>query len=404
MVVERDPESPYDAREGRIHVVLDGDWVVADGTTLGADNGIGVAAAMAAAVDPDVVHGPLELLFTVTEEQGLVGARELDGSLLRGRRLLNLDGSEEGITVGCAGSIHSFTRLSLHPEATPLPWIGLELQLGGARGGHSGADVALGRVNANKALGRVLSRMADAAPLRIARLDGGASRNAIPRSANAVVAVPEDDEPTVRAAGEAQLAQLRDQFASSDADLTLDLERGSAERAASIATTRRLLDLLAATPTGVIAMTPELSGVVETSSSLTLVETNDDVVTLGSMTRSANAQALDDVAATIDGLGRLAGAEVEHRHSYPPWTPALDSHLLELARETWQRIFGSAPKLVVVHGGLECAVIGEKLPGVEMISIGPEILSPHAPGERLRISSTQDFYRLLGALLDALSR
>src|SRR6185437_6219503 len=132
--------------------------------------------------------------------------------------------------------------------------------------------------------------------------------------------------------------------------------------------------------------------------------TNDQVVTLGSMTRSATAHALDDVAATIDGVGRLAGAEVEHRRSYPPWTPALDSHLLELARETWQRVFGSAPKLVVVHGGLECAVIGEKLPGVEMISIGPEIVSPHAPGERLRISSTQDFYRLLGALLDALSR
>jgi dipeptidase D len=246
--------------------------------------------------------------------------------------------------------------------------------------------------------------MADTAPLRLARLDGGVSRNAIPREASAVIAVPEDDEAAARAAGEAELARLRAQFATSDSALTLDVARAPAERTASVATTSKLLDLLAATPSGVLAMTPELTGVVETSSSLTVVETDEDVVTLASMTRSANAQALDDVAATIGRVGRLAGAEVEHRRSYPPWTPDHDSHLLEEASKTWQRLHGTAPKLVVVHGGLECAVIGEKLPGVEMISIGPEIVGPHAPGERLRISSTQDFYRLLGALLDELSR
>jgi dipeptidase D len=404
MVCERDPESPFDPREGRINVVLEDDWVVADGTTLGADNGIGVAAAMAVAADGSIEHGPLELLFTVSEEQGLDGAKALEPSLVEGRVLVNLDGGDEGITIGCAGSIHVFTRFPLALEETPLPYVALELRLSGARGGHSGGDITSGRVNANKALGRVLTRMADATPTRLALLEGGVSRNAIPRDARAVIAVPEDAELEARAAGEAELAYLRDQFATSDGGLDLAVERTGADRSASVAGTRQLLDLVAATPSGVIAMNPELGGVVETSSSLTVVTTDDGVVTLGSMIRSASAQALEDVAESAKAIARLAGAEVELRRSYPPWRPDLDSALLATARVTWQRVFGSEPTLVVVHGGLECAVIGEKLPGIEMVSIGPEIESPHAPGERLRISSTQDFYRLLGALLDDLSR
>jgi dipeptidase D len=404
MVCERDPESAFDPREGRINIVLEDDWVIAEGTTLGADNGIGVAAAMAVAVDGSVEHGPLELLFTVSEEQGLEGAKALDPSLVAGRLLVNLDGGEEGITIGCAGSIHTFTRLPLALEETPLPYAALDVRLSGARGGHSGGDIAAGRANANKALGRVLSQMADAAPLRVALFEGGVSRNALPRAARAVVAVPEEAEPDARAAAEAELARLRDQFASSDPDVELAIEHANADRSASVATTRSLLDLVGTIPSGVIAMTPELSGVVETSSSLTVVTTDDGIVTLGSMIRSANAEALEDVAASMQAIARLAGAEVELRRSYPPWRPDLDSALLETARGTWQRLFGSEPTFVVVHGGLECAVIGEKLPGVEMISIGPEIEGPHAPGERLRISSTQRFYSLLGALLDDLSR
>ena len=404
MVCERDPDSPFDPREGRIRVVLDEDWVAAEGTTLGADNGIGVATAMAVAVDPDVAHGPLELLFTVSEEEGLEGAKALDPSLVTSRLLLNLDGGEEGITIGCAGSIHSFTRIALDLGETPLPCAGLVLELSGARGGHSGGDIAAGRVNANKALGRVLSSVADAVPLRLAVLEGGVSRNAIPRSARAVVAVPDDLEPAARAAAEAELARLREQFASTEADLTLAVERAPADRTASVAQTRLVLDLVAATQSGVLAMNPKLSGVVETSSSLTVVETTDDTVTLACMTRSANAQALEGVVASIRATARLAGAEVELRRSYPPWAPELGSRLLEVARGTWRRVFAADPALVIVHGGLECAVIGEKVPGIEMISIGPQIEGPHAPGERLRVSSTQGFYRLLGATLDDLSR
>ena len=401
MVCERDPDSPYDPREGRIHVVLDDGWVVAEGTTLGADNGIGAAAAMAVAEDPEIAHGPLELLFTVSEEQGLDGAKALDPALVAGRLLLNLDGtSDRALTIGCAGSTHVFTRLRLPVEPPPEGHAALEVVLSGARGGHSGGDIARGRVNAIKALGRVLGR----APLRLVRLDGGVSRNALPRDAHAAIALAPEVESAFREAAERELAALREQYAGTDDGLTLSIERVDAEvDAADEETSARALALLAAIPSGVVAMSPTLPGTVETSTSLNVADTTGGVLTLASMTRSANAPALEDVVATIEAAARLAGAEVELLRSYPPWRPDLDSRLLAIARETFERLFGEAPRLEVVHGGLECAVIGDKLPGVEMISLGPEIVSPHAPGERLSISATQRFYRVLGALLDDLS-
>lgn len=400
MVCERDPDSLYDPREGRIHIVLDDGWVVADGTTLGADNGLGVAAAMAVAEDPEIAHGPLELLFTVSEEQGLDGAKALDPALVAGRLLLNLDGtSDQAITIGCAGSTHVFTRLRLPLEPPPDGHAALAVVLSGARGGHSGGDIARGRVNAIKALGRVLGH----APLRLAGLEGGMSRNALPRAARAVISLSSADEATFRTAAERELAALREQYAGTDDALMLSIDQVAAENAADEETSGRALALLAAIPSGVVAMSPTLPGTVETSTSLNVADTTGGVLTLASMTRSANAPALEDVVATIEAAARLAGAEVKLLRSYPPWRPDLDSRLLAIARETFERLFGEEPRLEVVHGGLECAVIGDKLPGVEMISLGPEIVGPHAPGERLSIPATQRFYRLLGALLDDLS-
>ena len=404
MVCERDPDSPYDPREGRINVVLDGDLVTAEGTTLGADNGIGVAAAMAAAEDREVAHGPLELLFTVSEEQGLTGAKELDPALVAGRLLLNLDGtSDEAITIGCAGSTHTFTRLRLPLEPPPVGHVALEVAMSGARGGHSGGDIARGRANAIKALGRVLSRAHEQAPFRLARLEGGVSRNAIPRAARGVIALAPEAEPAFRETAERELGRVREQYAGTDDGLSLAIVAVDGTGSADEATTANALDLLAAIPTGVVAMNAELPGTVETSTSLNVASTDDGVLTLASMTRSASAAALDDVVATIEAAAHLAGADVEIRRSYPPWRPDLDSALLASAQSTYSRLFGAEPGLEVVHGGLECAVIGDKLRGVEMISLGPEIVGPHAPGERLSVSGTQRFYRLLGALLDDLS-
>jgi dipeptidase D len=405
MVCERDQDSPNDPREGRIEVVRDDDWVLARDTTLGADNGIGVAAAMAIAEDPEVAHGPLELLFTVSEEQGLEGAKALDPSLVRGTLLVNLDGtSNASVTVGCAGSAHTFLRLRLDVEPVPTGWLTQAVTITGARGGHSGADIAKGRLNAIKALARVLSRARGAAPLRLVSLDGGVSRNAIPREAYALVVMGPGSEDAAREAVEEEIAALRAQHRGTDDEVTATVEPAAAvEQAAGDGTTRRALDVLQVMPTGVISMSPQVRGVVETSTSLTVAGTEGDTLTLASMTRSALPEALDDVVATIESAARLASAEIEVVRSYPPWRPDFDSPLLARAQKTYERLFDHEPRLDVVHGGLECAVIGERLPGVEMISLGPDVEGPHAPGERLSISGTARFYRLLAALVDDLS-
>ena len=405
MVCERDPASTFDPREGRIDVRVEDDWVRADGTTLGADNGVGVAAALAVADDDAIEHGPLELLFTVSEEQGLDGAKALDATFVGGRMLVNLDGTSDGaLTVGCAGSDHTFLRLPRAGEPVPPDEIVLRVEMAGVRGGHSGEDITAGRANAIKALARVLGAAYDAATFRLAAVAGGVSRNAIPRDANATLTVAPDLEQRLRDASASELAAIVKQHAGTDDGLELTVSRAETNAAADPSSTRRVLDLLAAIPTGVVAMAPRLAGVVETSTSLTTVSTDDGTFAFGSMTRSSNAAALDAVLATMHALARLAGAEIEVRRSYPPWEPALDSRLLAAAKATYARLYESDPTLTVVHGGLECAVLGQRLPGVEMISIGPEIVGPHAPGEKVRISSTQRFYRLLGALLDDLSR
>ena len=404
IVCERDPDSPFDPREGRIDVSVVDDWVQANGTTLGADNGIGVAAALAVADDDAIQHGPLELVFTVSEEQGLDGAKALDDSLVSGRLLVNLDGTSDGaLTIGCAGSDHTLLRVELPEEPVPARTVVRRIELSGARGGHSGGDIAAGRVNAIKALGRVLAAAYEAAPFGLVSLDGGVSRNAIPRDARAVLCVSAELEDALRRAAATELATVIRQHTGTDDGLVLDVSEAEAGGAANADTTRRALDLVSAIPTGVLAITPGLVEVVETSTSLTTAATESGVLTLGSMTRSSNAAALDGVLATMHALARLGGAEIEARRSYPPWEPNLDSALLATAKATHARVFGADPTLTVVHGGLECAVLGQRLPGVEMISIGPEIVGPHAPGEKVRISSTQRFYRLLGALLGDLS-
>jgi dipeptidase D len=404
MVCERDPDSPFDPRAGRIHVVREDDWVLAEGTTLGADNGIGVAAAMAVAEDPAVEHGPLELLFTVCEEEGLEGAKALAPELVSGRLLVNLDGtSETAITIGCAGSAHTFVRVDLVPDRPDRELVFLRVAVSGARGGHSGGDIASGRANAIEALGRVLRDAYADAAFALVHIAGGVSRNAIPRDAEAVVALRAADVASFRDTAGRSFAAILARHAATDPELSLAVDGTGDAGAADDASTRRVLDLLAVLPIGVVTMSEASPGTVETSTSLNVVRTEDGVVTLASMSRSSRGSGLDEIVQTIEAAAHTYGAEVEVRRSYPPWEPDVESPLLTTARSTYERLFGAAPGLEVVHGGLECAVLGSKLPGVEMISLGPRVEGPHAPGERLGISSTQRFYRLLGALLDDLS-
>ena len=399
MVCERDPDSPYDPREGRIRIVRDGEWVHADGTTLGADNGVAIAAMMALADDPDAPHGPLELLMTVAEEVGLAGAAGLDPGLIRGEVLLNLDSEEDAtITVGCSGGLDTIARLHAPREPAGPDEVALRVAVSGGRGGHSAGDIASGRANAIKVLARAL---AGTPGIRIASFDGGASRNAIPREAAATILAPGE---SARADIEAAAAQAVRGYARTDPGLGVTVERVPAPRDAWTAeASARILDLVAALPSGPLGMSADFPGVVETSSSIGIAATRDGRLALHSLSRSANDDLLPEVTQAIAAAARLAGAEVEAEHPYPGWRPDLESPVLATARAVHERLFGVPPHVTLTHGGLETAIIGARKPGLDMIAIGPWIEGPHAPGERLHIGSAQRFMRFLAALVDELS-
>ncbi len=406
MVCERDPASPNDPAEGRIALVRDGDWLTADGTTLGADDGVAIAAMMALVEDQSLPHGPLELLMTVAEEVGLEGANALDGSLLTGSTLINLDSEEDGVlTVGCAGSTDTWIRVDAPRAAASPEAVTVAVTATGGLGGHSGSEIHLGRANAIKVLGRVLREAHAAVPFRLVSLNGGKSRNAIPRDAVAVCSVARTDEERFRSAVESAAGTVRDAFAKTDPGATVTLEGAdAADDAWTDEATPRLLDLVALVPTGPLAMSPDFDGLVETSTSLGEAATEDGRLTLHSLSRSSNDAALPEVVAALDAAARLAGGALEVKHNYNGWRPDLDSPVLEVARAAYERIFGEAPVVTAVHAGLETAVIGTKVSGpLDMLALGPQIDAPHSPDERVSIPTVGRFWMLLVAVVDDFS-
>ncbi len=405
MVCERDPASPNDAAEGRIALVRDGDWLTADGTTLGADDGVAIAAMMALVEDESLAHGPLELLMTVAEEVGLEGANALDPALVGGSILLNLDSEEDGkLTVGCAGSTDTWIRIEAPRDAAADGAVTLAVTVSGGQGGHSGMGIALGRSNAVKVLGRALRETSLAALFRLVSFDGGKSRNAIPRDAVAVCSVAAGDEDAFRAALETSAETIRDAFAKTDPGLSIVV--GPADAAAdpwSSEATARLLDAVALVPTGPLAMSQDFDDLVETSTSLGEALTEGDRLTLHSLSRSSNDSALPEVIAALDAAARLAGGELEVKVNYGGWRPNLDSPALAAAKSVYERLFGEAPIVTAVHAGLETAVIGSKVHGLDMLSFGPQIEFPHSPDERVGIPTVERFWRLLVAFLDEVS-
>ena len=420
IVCERDPDSPYDPRAGRIHVVRDGDWLRAEGTTLGADNGVAIAAMLALAEDAGAAHGPLELLMTVAEEVGMVGAAELAPELITGSVLLNLDSEEDAtLTVGCAGGIDTILRLDAPRAPVGADEVALRVTVSGGRGGHSGGDIAAGRSNAIKLLGRALSLPPE---LRIASFDGGASRNAIPREAAAVIVVAAAEAASVRDMAVTAGVHAARAYASSDPEVRVLVAAPAAGASPSVAdhlvdeavesppdawttgASARILDLVAALPAGPLGISADFPGVVETSSSLGVAATGGARLTLHCLSRSANDAVMPEVTQAIAAAGRLAGAEVELGREYPGWRPDLSSPVLATARAVHERLFGAPPHVALTHGGLEPAIIGARKPGLDMLSFGPLIEGPHAPGERLHIGSAERFTRLLAGLVDELSR
>jgi len=406
MVCERDPASPNDPAEGRIALVRDGEWLTADGTTLGADDGVAIAAMMALAEDGSIPHGPLQLLMTVAEEVGLEGANALDPALVDGTILVNLDSEEDGrLTVGCAGSTDTWIHLEKAREPVDSGAKTLSVTAGGGLGGHSGSNIALGRANAIKVLGRVLREAFAESPFRLVSLNGGKSRNAIPRDAVAVVAVSADREADFRAAVDKAVATVRDAFKTTDPGATATVgDAEDASEAWSEEATAGMLDVVALVPTGPLAMSQDFEGLVETSTSLGEAITEGDRLTLHSLSRSSNDAALPETISALDAAARLGGGTLEVKHNYGGWRPNLDSPALAALRSTYERLFGEEPIVTAVHAGLESAVIGDKVAGLDMISFGPQIEAPHSPDERVSVPTVERFWKLLVGFVDELSR
>jgi len=404
MVCERDPSSPYDPVTGGVGLVLDGDWLSADGTTLGADDGVGVAA-MQAVAESDAAHGPLELLFTTAEEVGLEGAGMLDAAVVSGRRLLNLDSEEDGVLViGCAGATDTLIRVEAAKTPARASEAALVVRATGVVGGHSGMDIASGRANAIKVLAHCLREAHEQVPFRLSSLDGGTSRNAIPREARAVLLVTDSKFRRARAALEAAGQDAMAGYATTDPGLQLRVAEAPAPPSAwSPETTATLIDLTVAMPSGPLAMSPHLAELVETSTSLGVAVTNRGTLELHSLTRTSNQAALSGVLDSLSDLSRLAGGKLAVEHSYPAWEPQPTSPLLAASVTLWRDLFGNEPRVTVAHAGLEPALIGRDIPGIDMLSIGPRIESPHSPGERVSVSSVERFWRVLLAMLDELS-
>jgi dipeptidase D len=406
MVCEREPSSPNDPAEGRIELVRDGEWLTANGTTLGADDGVAIAAMMALVEDESFAHGPLELLMTVAEEVGLEGANGLDPALVSGSILVNLDSEEDGrLTVGCAGSTDTWIHVEKPRAATDEGAETFSVIASGGLGGHSGSNIALGRANAIKVLGRALREAHAGAPFRLVSLNGGKSRNAIPRDAVAICSVPSGQEDAFRQGVEQAERTIRDAFKKTDPGAGVSVEpTDDASDAWSTEDTAALLDVVALVPTGPLAMSPDFDDLVETSTSLGEAVTEGERLTLHSLSRSSNDAALPETISTLDAAARLAGGSLEVKHNYGGWRPDLDSPALAATKVAYKNALGEEPIVTAVHAGLETAVIGDKVPGLDMISFGPQIEAPHSPDERVSIPTVERFWKLLVGMVDELSK
>ena len=406
MVAEKNSDVQHDFSKDPIVPRREGEWVKATGTTLGADNGIGAAAMLAVLEADDLVHGPLEFLFTVEEETGLIGVGELDGSIVTGRLLLNLDTEEEGeVTIGCAGAGNTSLGLPLESAAPPSGVTALEVSMTGLQGGHSGMEIHLPRGNAIKLLARALYAVALERPLHVASFTGGGKHNAIPREASAVVLVFPEDAGAVRAALEKEGEAIRAELQPGEPGGRLGVKEAPLpERAWTEAAGRRAVSLIHTLPHGVLTMSQDIPGLVETSTNLAAAAGQNGSLHLLLSTRSMVDSALRGARQRIRAAAELAGASVEENKGYPGWKPDPQAALLATFKRVHQAITGEEPELKAVHAGLECGVIGDKCPGMQMISFGPRIQGPHSPDERVHVESVERFWKLLVALLEELAK
>ena len=401
MVCEKNKDKVHDFEKDPIELVREGNVLRANGTTLGADNGIGVAISMAIMEDKSLAHGPLEFLFTIDEETGLTGAQNLKGDFLTGKTLINLDSEEEGaLYVGCSGGKDSIGTFSIQWETPPANYSALQVSISGLRGGHSGLDIHTGRGNAIKLLNRVLWNLNNTLDLRLAKFDAGNKRNAIPREGDAVIYIPKDKVADVIKSAQNFDAIFKSEFSVVDKGVTVKAtEVTGPGKVLSKSVSDRLMNLLYALPHGVIAMSQDIPGLVETSTNLAIINISDEAITISTSQRSSVESDKANIVGQVRSTFLLAGAKVQHSDGYPGWKPNLNSKILNVSKASYKNLYGSEPHVKAIHAGLECGIIGEKFPGMDMISMGPTLEAVHSPDEKIYIDTVEKFWKYLLEIL-----
>ena len=405
MVCEKNSNKKFDFMTDPIQPVLDGEWLTADGTTLGADDGIGVAAILAILEDKKIQHPALEALITVDEETGLTGAMGLSKSWLKSEILLNFDDEDEGeYCIGCAGGIDTIVEMDYRQvKVDSGKWKAFKLRVGGLKGGHSGDDIHRGRANANKLLNRILWEGTFQHGMRLATIDGGNLRNAIAREAEATVIVPEEKVRAFKTMVTKQGKGMVFEFRSTEPDMEFELRDAEMpKKLIDKDTQERLVNVLYACAHGVLAMSREIENFVETSTNLASIKMRDGVIHIATSQRSSVESAKQAAASKIEATFRLAGCRVRHSDGYPGWTPNPDSRVLKVGVQVYKKMYGKEPVVRAIHAGLECGLIGEKYPNMDMISYGPTLRGVHSPDERIEIKTVEMFWNQTVELLKQL--
>ncbi len=401
MVCEKNESTTHDFTKDPIQLVREGDQLRANGTTLGADNGVGVCAALAVLASKDVQHGPLEVLVTIDEETGLTGANGIEPGWLKAKHLLNLDSEEEGfLTIGCAGGVDTLITRRLNLEAPRTGTRAYRLKVFGLKGGHSGIDINAGRANAIRLLAQVLLSLRAGFDFQLASIKGGNKRNAIPREASAYLFLDPAEEAPFKAELARQEAHWKTACGAFDPGLAFALELGQEDQAMSPSDATVLLQLLLALPHGVEAMSPDIPGLVQTSTNLGVIDCAGGTVEVNLLTRSSIEASKAALTDRISAICALAGFESRLSGGYPGWKPEPGAFIVKLMNEVNQEVFGKPLDIVAIHAGLECGLIGEKYPGMEMVSFGPSMWDVHTPDEHVSLPSVANFWKLLVAVLE----
>jgi dipeptidase D len=404
MVCEKTPDSNHDFRKDPIKMIVDGEWLRADKTTLGADNGIAIAMAMAIAMDKDIPHPPLELLFTIDEETGLNGAAAIESRFFDGRILINIDSEQEGyLTIGCAGGYNTNIALPIEWAKVPNNYQLMTIKAGGMTGGHSGIEIHVERANAIKVLAQTLHFMRQQTEIRLVNFSAGTAHNAIPRNAEAIIFIPQNDTDKIKASLKQVENSLKAEYQKTDPHLFIKIENHNASNDQAITNTEKIIDLILALPHGVATLSNQnIASLVETSNNLASISIQGNSLKVLTSQRSAVESKLEVLTQRIEAIARLSGSTVYSDNRYAAWQPQMDSPLLAKSREIYEKLFNKKPTIDVIHAGLECGIIGEKASGMDMISIGPTIKYAHSPNETMHIGTIGKVWDLLLELLKEL--